>query len=84
MIFYKTQQMAQPRLSREFDNAADAIRAALSYDHEYEVYLMDSQGSGDVKVAYCWLNKIHLSSMAPSDFVEAANHIARDWPYRIA
>jgi hypothetical protein len=43
MIFYKVKQLAAPCTITEFDDPEEAIRGAMSYDHEHEVLMSDSQ-----------------------------------------
>ena len=82
-ITYQVKQLAAPGTVREFDCPEEAIRAAVDYDHEYEVWLHDSQG-GDVRFAYCWLNKVHVSGIASGDFIDAAKSVCSVWPYQLA
>jgi hypothetical protein len=86
MIFYKVKQLAAPCTITEFDDPEEAIRGAMSYDHEHEVLMSDSQDplGNDVRFAYIWLNKIHLGAMASSEFIAAAKKVGGEWPYKVA
>jgi hypothetical protein len=85
MIYYKVKALAQGPTVRKFDDAESAIRAAMSHDHENVIFMCDSQDptDQDVQFAYCCLNTIHLEAIASGDFVDAANRVAADWPYKV-
>ncbi len=87
MIYYKVHNLGgNPCHDREFDDAESAVRAAMSYDHEHEVLMCDSQDPTDshVRFAYIWLNTINLGATASSEFIVAAKRVSADWPYTIA
>ena len=85
MIYYKVKTLGADSTERQFDDAEDAIRAAMSYDHENIVLMADSQDptESDVRFAYVWLNTISVDAMASGDFITAAQRVSNDWPYKI-
>tara|TARA_R100001510_G_scaffold51080_1_gene50602 strand:+ start:307 stop:585 length:279 start_codon:yes stop_codon:yes gene_type:complete len=85
MIFYKVKPLALPQTAKAFETSIDAIRAAMSYDHEYVVLMSDTQDplGQDVQFAYVCGNEITLDDMATADFIAAAKKVALEWPYKI-
>jgi hypothetical protein len=86
MIYYKVRHMVDGGEVQKFDSPEQAIRAAMSYDHEHEVLMADSQDplGNDVRFAYVWLNTIHLGNTASSEFISAAQRVGSGWPYKVA
>ena len=93
MIYFKVRSLSSTKSpsgavtvwEKDFDDPESAIRAAMSYDHEREILMCDSQDPRNKHLlfAYIWLNKIHIDSIASSEFINAAKSVCCDWPYRI-
>ena len=86
MIKYSVKGLTFGSEKKIFNTASEAIDFAFhayGYDNECKIFLEDTQGSGGTELAYQWLNKIHVSRIAGSYFIESVKEYIKNngWPY---